>query len=93
MSKKLEGTEGDNLAIHSCGKCECDNYILYVKGERTHIRNAPIKEFIDVATLTLSDIYDLFFIADEILTLENQRKNLEKTYKKSKKNHKRRKNQ
>jgi len=67
----------ENLSLKPC-ECreECGNYILSVKGEMAHVKDAPEGEKIDIASLSVCDLYDLFFILDEILEIESARDDL-----------------
>ena len=88
----------ENLRIEPCASPDCDHYILYVKGSKAHVENAPSEELINLATFNLGDIYDLYANVDEILELESKRIQLEENFKKpnkksnKKSNKKRRKN-
>ena len=51
----------ENLSLKPC-ECreECGNYILSVKGEMAHVKDAPEGEQINLVTLSVCDLYDLF---------------------------------
>ncbi len=61
---------------------DCGNYILSIKGEHAHIKNAPPDEFLDICTLPPLAIVDLCRNCDEILDLLAFRDRLEETIKK-----------
>ena len=61
----------ENLSLKPCEcRAECGNYILYVKGEMAHVRGAPKGEQIDIVSLSISDLYDLFFNVEEVLKID-----------------------
>ena len=84
----------ENISIQPCiCKADCGNYVLSIKGHKAHVFDAPKKEMINIATLDIDDLYDLFANVDFALSVESKRDELEnsfnKTIKKSKKtNHK-----
>ena len=72
----------EEVRIEPC-ECnhDCGNYILTIKGEHAHIKNAPPDEFIDVCTLDADVIYDLYRNCEKILDLIVFRDKLEETIK------------
>ena len=67
----------ENISLKPCDcREECGNYVLYVKGDMAHVKDAPEGEKIDIASLSVCDLYDLFFILDEILEIESARDDL-----------------
>ena len=77
----------DVLKIEPC-PCNqsCGNHILYIRGIQSHLRNVPDDEFVDIATLHLSDLYDLVRNCFEILDLEEIKEDLEQQIKLSESN-------
>ena len=72
----------ENIAIHPCPcNAECGQYVLYIKTGKAHIKFAD-QGMIDVASLDISDLYDLLANVYLILSVEDKRDELEKTYRK-----------
>ena len=58
----------ENLFLAPCSSHnKCGNYILYVKGERTHFKNVPQDKFINTASLSVDNLFDLYRSISEIL--------------------------
>ena len=74
----------ENLSLKPC-ECreECGNYILFVKGEMAHVKGAPEGEQIDIVSLSLSDLYDLYFNVEEVLKIDIARDSLIKQFNKN----------
>ena len=67
----------ENISLKPCDcGVDCGNYILFIKGEMAHVHNAPEGKQIDIASLSINDLYDLFFIVDEVLDIERAREDL-----------------
>jgi len=73
----------ENMFIEPCA-ChqDCGNYILCMKGNRTHFKKVPDDVFVDVATLSVSDLYDLCRIVHEQIDLQIARDELEEQFNK-----------
>tara|TARA_B100000131_G_scaffold307933_1_gene336711 strand:+ start:598 stop:858 length:261 start_codon:yes stop_codon:yes gene_type:complete len=66
-----------NLCLKPCDcREQCGNYILFVRREMAHVIDAPEGELIDIASLSVNDLYDLFFNINEILEIESARDDL-----------------
>ena len=70
----------DRLYLSPC-KChhDCGNYVLMMKGDMTHVRNAPEDQFIDIASLSVDEMFDLHANLTEKLDIECKRMDLEET--------------
>ena len=81
MTKDDDWDYKENFCIEPC-PCnhECGTYILLMKGKKTHFRNAPENEFIDTATLSVGDMFDLHRCLSEQLDIECDRMDLEKSF-------------
>ncbi len=78
MTKDKEWDHKENLYIEPCAcNYNCGQYILFMKGDRTHFRNAPENEFISTASLSVGDMFDLHENLSEKLDIECQRMDLE----------------
>ena len=55
---------------------ECGQYILYIHGDQTHIRDTP-PELIDVATLSVFDLVELEEIINNLLEIQVKKEELE----------------
>ena len=72
----------ENLYLEPC-ECnhECGNHILNIKGEMAHVKCNP-NEFVDIASLSIDDLYDLYWNVVEKLDIEWSRIDLDKQFKK-----------
>ena len=73
-----------NLFLEPC-LChhECGNYILFIKGHKSHGKCNP-NDFVDIASLDMEDLHDLYVNIMEKLDIENSKINLNKQFKKEK---------
>ena len=72
----------ENLYLEPCAcNYECGNHILVLKGHKTHVKCHPDK-FVDIASLSIDDLYDLYWNVVEKLDIEWSRVDLDKQFKK-----------
>tara|TARA_B100001093_G_C26274556_1_gene778398 strand:- start:44 stop:334 length:291 start_codon:yes stop_codon:yes gene_type:complete len=83
---KPDWDKDKNLDIKPCKSvfknCNCDNYILQVKGVMTPTQNAPEEGLIDIASLTVCDLYELFDKVNDVLEVIETRESLITQFKK-----------
>ena len=74
----------ENLYLEPC-VCnhECGMHILFIKGHKTHVQANP-NEWVDVASFSIDDLYDLHWNTAEKLDIEHTRVDLDKQFKKEK---------
>ena len=86
MTSNSEWPCTDRLYLTPC-KCnaECGNYLLMMKGEMCHVKNAPDDQFIDIASLDLADMIDLHANVQEKIELVLKRQELKKEFRKEEK--------
>ena len=76
----------EQLYLEPCSSCDCGRYILYMRGHLTYFKNGRDAEnfnkFIPTATISVSDLYDLFANVCEKLDIESARDDLEQIIKK-----------
>ena len=58
---------------------ECGQYILYIHGDITHIKDAP-PELIDVASLSVYELVALYGNINDLLKIKLKRDELERAY-------------
>ena len=75
----------ENLYLEPC-VCnhECGRHILFIKGYKTHVHCKP-NEFVDIASLDIDDLYDLYWNVAEKLDIEHSRVDLIKQFTKEEK--------
>ena len=67
----------DRLYLKPCiCNPECGNYVLHMKADMCHVNNAPEDQFIDIASLSLSDMIDLHANVQEKIELQLKRQEL-----------------
>ena len=72
----------ENLYLEPCASdYECGNHFLVIKGQKTHVKWHP-ERFVHVATLSIDDLYDLYWNVVEKLDIEWSRVDLDKQFKK-----------
>ena len=70
----------ENLYLEPCAcNHECGNHILCIKGHKTHVKCHP-HEFVDIASLDIDDLYDLYWNIAEKLDIEHSRVDLIKQF-------------
>ena len=81
MTNNPDLNHKENIFIEPCScNYECGNFILFMKGDRTHFRNAPKNEFISTASLSLSDMFALSENLLERLDIECDRMELDELF-------------